>query len=138
MPKLLGLNVVAVLAAAIAFYVLGYVWYAVLFESQWLTAIAMTKSQTEAAMSPMWMGVGALITIAQVVGIALVLKWRNAATLVSAVGTSGVIWLVLGLPIVAYAYAYMPAHSEMLLAIDGAHLLLGWALSAAILSLLKV
>ncbi len=138
MPKLFGLNVVAVLAAAIAFYVLGYIWYGVLFENQWLAAVAMTKEQTEAAMSPMWMAVGALITIVQVVGLGLVLKWRNAASLRAAVGTSAVIWLALALPIVAYAYVYMPAHSEWLLAIDGAHLLIGWSLSAAILSLLKV
>ena len=138
MPKLFGLNVVAVLAAAIVFYILGYIWYGILFQSQWLTAIAMTKEQTQAAMNPMWMAVGALITIVQVVGIGLVLKWSKAASLGSAVATTAVIWLALALPIVAYAYVYMPAHSEMLLAIDGVHLLLGWGLSAAILSLLKV
>lgn len=138
MPKLFGLNVVAVVAAAVAFYVLGYVWYAYIFSDAWHTAIAMTPEQTSAATTPMWLAVGALITIVQVVGIALVLKWRNAATLTAAVGTTAVIWLAFALPIVAYAYVYMPAHSEMLLAIDGAHLLVGWGLSAAILSLLKV
>ena len=80
---------------------------------------------------------GILTTFVQVIGIGLVLKWRNAADVGSALKTAAVLWLVFGLPITMYPYLYLPAHNSTLLMIDSSHLLTGWIVSAAIMAVME-
>lgn len=138
MPKVFGLNVVAVLAAAVAFYFVGFLWYGVLFQQAWLDAQGITPEMMEAAdNNPVWMIGGFVITIMQVIGIALVMKWKGALALPDAVKTALILWLVFALPFCHYAYLYSMDHNAMMLMIDASHLLVGWVLAAVVLALLK-
>ena len=136
MPKILGLNLVAVLAASVAFYLVGYLWYEFLFKDAWMAASGITAADVE-GMSPIYMAGGFLITVVQVIGIGLVLGWKGVTDPAGAIKTALVLWLVFALPFTLYPYLYSPAHNSTLLMIDASHLLVGWALSALVLRLIK-
>lgn len=135
MPKVFGLNLLPLAVASVVFYLLGYVWYALVFSDAWMAAhgIAAQAGGEE----PIWMVGGFIITVLQVIGLGLGLKWKGAAALDKAVITALVLWLVFALPLTMYAYIYL-THDSTLLMIDSGYLLVGWAASAGILSLMKV
>ncbi|MBB5518288.1 DUF1761 domain-containing protein [Amphiplicatus metriothermophilus] len=137
MPKLFGLNVLAVLVASVVFYLIGWLWYGVLFKDLWMALMRVTEAEAAASSGPIWYVYGFVITVLQVIGIGLVMKWKNAAGLNAAVVTAVILWIVFALPFSGYAYVYSVAHSEKLLLIDAGHLLVGWVVSAAALALMK-
>src|SRR5690606_2545271 len=116
------------------FFIVGFLWYGLLFAEAWMAAEGLTE---EDAGSSLWMIGGVVITIMQVFGIGLVMKWKGAASLQAAVMTAFILWLLFALPFTLYAYFYLPAHDATLLLIDASHLLVGWVASAAVLSLMK-
>lgn len=135
MPKILGLNVVAVLVATLVFWMLGFVWYGVIFMEAWMAGHGLVADQ--AGGFDIYMISGILITLMQVLGLGLVLKWKGANGLGDAVTTVSVLWLLLAVPFVMYAYLYLPAHNSTLLMIDGSHLLVGWVVTAIVYALIK-
>ena len=137
MPKLFGLNSVAILAASVAFFIVGFLWYGLLFADAWMAASGITKEMAEADQNPRWMIGGFVITVMQVIGIGLVLKWKGATSLNAAAMTALLLWFVFALPFCLYAYFYSVAHSSTLLMIDASHLLVGWVVSAIVLSFFK-
>ena len=135
MPKILGLNLVAVLVATLAFWMLGFLWYGLIFMNAWMAGHGLTADQ--AGGFDIYMAGGIIITLMQVIGIGLVLKWKGVGSVGEAVTTALLMWVFLALPFVHYAYLYLPAHNPTLLLIDGSHLLVGWVVSAVVLSLIK-
>ena len=135
MPKILGLNLVGVIVATVAFWMLGYLWYGVLFMEPWMAGHGITADDAGGFDIYMIGGIGT--TFLQVLGVGLFLKWKNVADPVKGVMTAVLMWLLIALPITMYAYLYLPAHNSTLLMIDGSHVLVGWVVSAAVLSLIK-
>lgn len=133
MPKL---NPVGIIVASIAFFLVGFLWYGVLFSDAWMEAEGVTKEAAEAD-SPMWMVLGFVITVMQVVGLALVLKWKGDSGPAASATTAALLWALFALPFTLYGFAYTPGHNATLLMIDASHLLVGWVVSAALLSLFK-
>jgi hypothetical protein len=131
MPKL---NPVGIAVATIAFFALGAVWYGFVFSDAWMSAQNLSK---EDAGSPLWMVGGFFLTIAQVVGLAIVMRWKGVTGPGDAAATAFILWALFGLPLELYDFIYLPSHSATLLAIDAGHLLAGWIVSAVILSLFK-
>ncbi len=136
MPKILGLNLVAVLVASVAFFLIGYLWYGVIFQEAWMAAAGISAADAEGD-SPIYMAGGFLITVMQVFGIGLVLGWKGVADPVGAAKTALLLWLFFALPFTLYGYLYTPAHNSTLLMIDASHLLVGWVVSALVLRLIK-
>jgi hypothetical protein len=136
MPSIFGVKLLPAIAAAIAFFFVGFVWYGLLFAEAWMAAEGVTAEEAEAD-SPLWMIGGFAITIMQTIGLGLAMKWRNVTTLGGAIGTALILWLVFALPFTLYDYFYTPEHDQTLLAIDASHLLIGWGVAAAVLALLK-
>lgn len=130
-PKL---NWIAVLAASVAFFVIGALWYGLIFSDAWMAAMGVTE---EEAGSPAWMILGFVITVMQVIGLALVLKWKGDAKPAAAATTAALLWALFALPFTLYGYAYTPGHNMTLLMIDAAHLLVGWVVAAAVLTMFK-
>lgn len=138
MPKILGLNLLGVLVASVAFFIVGYIWYELLFKEAWMAAMGVTEADMEAGGNQaIWMIGGFVITVMQVIGIGLVMKWRGVADLAGAVVTAALLWFFIALPFVHYSYLYSVAHSQTLLVVDATHLLAGWVVSAVALSLIK-
>lgn len=133
MPKL---NPVGIIVASIAFFVVGFLWYGVIFSDAWMAAQGLTAEDAKGE-SPVWMGLGFVITAMQVVGLALVLKWKGDDKPVAAATTAAILWAFIALPFTLYNYIYLPGHDATLTMIDASHLLVGWVVSAVILSLFK-
>lgn len=131
MPKL---NAIGVIVASLVFFFIGFAWYGFLFNAAWMGAHGLTKDD---AGNPVWMIGGLIITVMQVFGLALVLKWRGVADTGEAVQTALIFWACFALAFCGYAFIYLPAHDLKLLAIDGGHLLVGWVAAAATLSRFK-
>ncbi len=130
-----GLKPIPVVLATLVFWVLGYVWYGVVFMDAWMAGQGIPADQ--AGSFDIYMVGGILITLLQVVGLAFVLSWRNVSGISDAVKTALTLWFLLALPIIMYAYLYLPAHNSTLLMIDASHLLVGWLVSAVILTVMK-
>lgn len=136
MPKIFGLSLVGVLVASVVFFLIGWVWYGMLFMDAWMAEMGIPQTAEE-EMKPMTMILGFVITVMQVIGIGLVMKWKGAAGLAAAVTTAVVLWIVFALPFCAYGYLYSASQSTTLLMIDAGHLLVGWVVSAIVLSFIK-
>lgn len=137
MPKILGLNLLGVLAGAVAFFIVGWLWYGVIFMDAWMAAMGVTEADFEGDNQAIWMVGGFIITVLQVIGIGLIMKWKGVTTPVDAVKTALMLWFFIALPFAHYGYLYGVAHSQTLLVVDAGHLLVGWAVSAVALSLIK-
>ena len=136
MPKILGLNLVGVLVASIAFFLVGWLWYGIIFSDVWMAAMGISADAAGGSFD-IWMAGGLLITVMQVIGVGLVMKWKGVSGLSGAVITAVLLWLFFALPFCHYAYIYNPGHDSTLLMIDAGHLLVGWVVSAIVLALIK-
>lgn len=129
-----GLKPLPVILATVAFYIVGFLWYGLIFQEIWMTEQGVTE---EDAGSPLWMLGGFIITLMQVIGLGMILKWHNGSGVGDAVKAVGLLWLLFALPFVLYAYIYNPAHSFPLLLVDASHLLVGWIAAAVVLAAMK-
>ena len=135
MPKVFGSSLVAVLAATIVFYMVGFMIFAVLFSEQWLALVEMTEADAIArneelgAMMFVW---GLAITIAQVLGLAWVLDQASADDVGSAIKIGVVLALLIALPVLGYNWLY-EGRAAGAIGIDLGHMLVGYTLVCAIL-----
>jgi len=136
MPKILGLNLVGVLVASVVFFLVGWVWYGMLFQDAYMASTGMTADQAESGFDVYMLG-GFIITAMQVIGVGLVMKWKGASDLGGAVTTAVILWFFLALPFCHYGYLYSTDHNSMMLMVDASHLLVGWVASAIVLSFFK-
>ena len=136
MPKYFGVSVLGLLLATVVFYLLGALWYGVLFAEQWMSLNHFTEETANANMDKlgvmMWVW-GVVITLVQVIGLAMVINWANASKLFTCIKISVFMALFFALPVMAYGTLY-EGTSIYLLGIDILHLLLGYSLVGAILS----
>ena len=74
MPKVLGLSLIGLIATSVAFFLLGYLWYGVLFMDQWMALMGIdANAGGEPKMS--LMALGFINTLIASLGIGLLLKW---------------------------------------------------------------
>ena len=131
-----GYKILGVILATIAFYLVGFLWYGVLFSELWMSESGFTE-QDYANSSPAWMGLGIVLTIVQVIGATLVLSWRGHPDLADSVKTMATMGLLFAAPFAAYALTYSPHHSIPLYLIDASHLIVGFCLTGAVLSMFR-
>jgi hypothetical protein len=134
MPKL---SLPGIIVASIAFFLVGFVWYGLAFQEAWMAAEGVSAADAEGG-SPVWMALGFFITVLQVIGLALVLRWKGVSSMADAATTAAILWALFALPLTLYDFAYLPAHNVTLLIIDASHLLVGWIVAAVALSFFKV
>lgn len=140
MPKIFGTSWLAVILATLAFFVLGSVWYGMIFEAQWLEAAGMTAAQAEAAMAETgmakWLFFALLITLGQAIGLLMLLHHVGAKRIPACVKSA--FWLVVTIvaPVLAYASVYQGYSLEGFL-IDFGHMLIGYILMALVYALFR-
>ena len=125
--------------ATFAFYMIGFVWYAFLFQDVWLAASGMTLAETEAiaeAQGPMILVWGLLITLAQALGLLWVINLAGAKTLTKCLEIAFWLFLMFGAPLLAYACLY-DGYSLAGILMDYGHILIGWGVMAAIYALFR-
>ena len=75
------INFLAVLLAAVAHQVLGFLWYGVLFKKTWLQAMGKSEADAEMNQGPdATMAIGALWSLVSALGIALLLTLTDEPT----------------------------------------------------------
>ncbi len=133
MPRLAGVNLVGVALAALAMYLVGFVWYGLIFAGAWMDALGFTAEDFE-GQSPLWMVAGFVIEIVIAFGIGWVIKRMDVAGLGACILTGVTLALVIAAPVLGYAMAYQPAHSVTAWLIDSSHALATFAVAGAVLS----
>ena len=133
MPKIFGTNILGILAAAIAGYIVGYLWYGVIFMEKWEM---LTGMGGDANMDPMMFVWGFLITLVQTVGLAAILNWAGASKLVTCIKIAAIVAILFIIPAHAADTLYQK-ESIQLLGIDASHALVSFIVMGAIISLFR-
>lgn len=135
-----GINYLAVLAAAFASFVLGWVWYGMLFQKQWMAARGLTPEECKDQKMPI--GLMAL-TFASLVVMALILAGimghlgPAGFTVKNGIVSGALVWLGFVVTSMAVNNGFGGAKPELTI-IDGGHWLAVLALQGAIIGLLGV
>lgn len=155
MPRVAGLNLVAVLVAAIAFYAVGMIIYGFAATEVWgqhtLINHGMAPDQASAlkgeelmaavmaipnSMGPaMAYGLGFVVALVTATGIALVLNMTRPASLGGALQHAFVLWLCFAATTLSYNVLYS-SESRTIFAIDLVHLFIAYHLAASVLFLM--
>jgi len=126
-----GIHWLAVIAAAIAIYAIGFVIYGVLISADQLTAM-MGVSEAEKATAMSRMPFSVVMPILTAVLMAVIFKWASVGDAMKGAQWGMVIALASAVPTVMYGWVYGGMDTNMTL-IDCAHLLLGHIAAGAIL-----
>ncbi len=127
-----GINWAAVLVAAIAVYLIGFVIYGMLVpEETWMAMSGETKAEMD-AVGQSRMPFGPLMPIMTALFMALIFKWGGVASAGTGVRWGLVIALASAVPTLMYGWVYGTGSIHMTL-IDCAHLMFGHAVAGAIL-----
>jgi hypothetical protein len=155
MPRVAGFSVVGVLAAAIAFYAVGMVFYGFVFMETWgqeqlvnhgadaAFAYGLTGDALFAELSKIpgsldmatAYGLGFVVSLVTTIGIAFVLKMARPASIAAALGTAFILWACFAATGLAYNVLYS-TESKTIFVIDLAHLLTAFLLSSGVLFLI--
>ena len=127
-----GINWLAVVAAAVAIYAVGFIIYGVVVpEETWMAMSGETKAEL-AAVGESRMPFGLVMPVMTAVFMALIFKWGAVDSAAKGVRWALVIALASAVPTLLYGWVYGVGPIEMTL-IDSAHLMLGHAVAGAIL-----
>lgn len=139
MPKIFGTNLLGVLAATVVFYLLGFLWYGMIFSEMWLAFNGISEAEATAhaeQMGAMMYVGGIVITLMQVLGIAYILHHASASLLLTCVKIGAIIAVLIALPLMMYAHIY-EGTSHRAIVLDFAHILVGYSIVGAILSFFR-
>jgi len=125
----------AVIVAAIAYWILGAVWYAVLFSQPWMTLEHLTEEQAKSA-GPLPHIISLALNILIAYALAQVCIWRNANTASRGASVGVLLWIGFIGPITFTTYMYEMRPKE-LFAINQFYPLAGLVLMGAILGAWK-
>lgn len=126
-----GINWLAVLAAAVAVYAIGFIIYGLLIpEETWMAMSGMSEDQKAVAMSRMVFS--PVMPVLTAVFLAILFKFGQVASTAKGAQWAAVVALASAIPTVLYGWVYGGIPTEMT-AIDSAHLMLGHVTAGAIL-----
>ena len=131
--RIAGMNVLAVLAAAIAIYAVGFVIFGMLMDPEvWMASSGFTKEQAD-AIGASRMPYGVVMPLVTAIGMGVLFKWANVSGWVNGVKWGALVAGLSALPAIWYGWVYGvgDCYAPML---DSAHLLIGHSIAGAILA----
>lgn len=130
MPRLFGHNIIFVIAAAVVIYLIGFVWYGVLFSGA-MEEAGVAATQT----SPlrMW-GIGMAIPLLYAIGLALIAGRTSSFGLTAYVKLALICAVCFTIATELADFAYDARYTAKLTLVDISHQLLIFAAAGAILS----
>lgn len=131
--KIAGLPILGIILATLCYYIFEFVWYSFLFQDAWQAGSSVTPDDY-LGQSGSWMALGFLAPLLQVIAISLILKWAGWPSMGDALAKILCLAILIGSGVGLYALVYLPQHSLSLFFIDTAHYLIGWLMSAFILT----
>jgi hypothetical protein len=152
MPRLAGINLVGVLLAAIVIYVIGAVWYGLLFSEPYMNAVGIYFSEagdtftyqtadglqtgSMADTEPVWMLGGFVIPLALAFGLGWHLRRKSISSPLNAAKSGLALALVIGVPLMAYGLVYTPWHDWSGFLVDASHTVITFVSGSVVLSYL--
>jgi len=135
-----GHNVLAILVAALAMYLIEFLIFAVAISPAQFMAMSGMSAEQGAAIGLSRMPLGPLMPILAAIGLSLAIKWRGAQGVHLGAGagaaTGLILALLLGFSSRMYGYVYGP-HTEAYLLIDLGRYLVTYGVAGAILGAWK-
>jgi hypothetical protein len=125
-------NYLAVVVAAIAYFLLGYLWYGVLFNKPWMALEHMTIEQAKSVSPVVPYIVSFLLELLVAYSLALLCIWRNANTASRGASVGVLVWIGFVGPIALMNYMF-EMRPRALYAINEFYPLAGLILMGAIL-----
>ena len=129
-------NYPAIIVAAIAYWILGAIWYGVLFSKPWMALEHMTDEQAKNMNPVLPYVITFLLNLLIAYVIAQVCIWRNANTASRGAAIGILLWLGLVGPIVLTTYMY-EMRPKQLFALNEFYPLVGLCMMGAILGAWK-
>ena len=133
MPRIAGVNVLGILAATVVMWLLGFLFYGLLFSDAWMAGNGYTEAMYEGN-SALWMPAGILIPLILAYGLGWHMKQKNISTAKTAALFGLWLALLIGVPLMMYNYVYSPHHSWEVLLIDSGHTIATFVLGSVVLS----
>jgi len=134
MPNIFGTKLWVILLAAVAFFMIGWLWYGVLFMEKWMALEGMSADGSDPAGSTM--AIGFLISLLQALGVAGMMSAFGKSGIGSGLKAGLLAWLFFAVPLMAYRWNYADGPAE-LFHIDIAHLLVGYLVMGLIYGVLR-
>jgi Protein of unknown function (DUF1761) len=125
-------NYAAVFVAAIAYWLLGAVWYGVLFGARWMVLEKVTMEQAKSINPVLPYVVSFVLNILIAYSLAQICIWRNANTIGRGASVGVLLWIGFIGPITYTTYMYEMRPTE-LFAINQFYPLAGMVLMGAII-----
>jgi hypothetical protein len=132
--RVMGHNVFAIVVAAIAIWLIGFLIYVVLFSEQWMTWMQLTEAEKTADNGRMPFMV--VMPFLQAIGLSLAVKWRNAPGWMGGLVTGVLMAVCFSIAARMYGWVYSFELSE-LFGLDSVHFVLTHAVAGAILGAWK-
>ena len=132
MPRLFGHNIIFVIAAAIVMYLIGYLWYGILFMEQYMEQTGLTEGDATPAWR-MW-GVGIAIPFLYAIGLAAIIAKTGGFGLAHSVKIALICGVMFAAATSLSHFAYEPGHAALLTMFNVSLLIVVFALGGAILS----
>lgn len=129
-----GHNVLAIVAAAVAIWAIGFLLYVVLFQQQWVEWMGVSEEQMETDNGRMPFMV--VMPFLQAIGLSLVVKWRNQTGWMAGLITGLLLAVFFSIAARMYGWVYSFERTE-LFGLDSLHFLLTHAAAGAILGAWK-
>ena len=130
--RMMGVNILAVIVAAIAIYGIEYVIFAQLMtQAQY---VALTGYPASDDMSRMPFGI--IPPLLAAIGLGLAIKWRNRPGWMSGLVTGVMLGILFGLGGSLYSFVYGPNTVNMI-AVNLGHFVVAWGVAGAILGAWK-
>jgi hypothetical protein len=126
-----GIHWLAVIAAAVAIYAIGFVIFGVLVSQETMMAMS-GRTESEQAMATARLTFSPLMPILTAVFMAILFKLGSVDSVEKGVKWAVVLAMASAIPTILYRWVYGGVDTDMTL-IDGAHLLLGHIAAGAIL-----
>lgn len=138
MPRIFGVNVIAAIIGGFAFFMLGWVWFGVVFQTPWMELHAFTPDQLAAGEANMVMSMftGFLLALIASGFLSFLLNRIGVSSMGEAIQWS----LVLCIGFVVLTQAYVPVYAMSpikLFLIDASYQLVGFPMMAAIHVMLR-
>lgn len=139
MPKIFGTNLLGILAATVAFYIVGMLIYGILFSEQWMhlndvtVEAAKARGESMGIMMYVW---GFLITLMQVLGISYVLHQSSASRPLTCAKIAAILAVLIALPIMLYGWLYLGKNLHAI-GFDLMHILIGNVVVGVVMSFFR-
>jgi hypothetical protein len=134
--RIAGHNVLAIVIAGVVFWLIGALWFGLLFSAQFQEGVGFTPELAASGSTPLWFILGVVISFITAVGLSIALRWGGLPSVGAALRRTFLLWIGFGLTSALYGLAYWPQHSIILMMVMSSYFLIGWLAAAVVIAVM--